>query len=631
MIKFACAQIEIIAGRPDLNTKKILETILSAKKTNIDILIFPEMSIPGYLLGDLWEQTAFLEDCESFGQQIIAATTNIAVIFGNVALDHNKVNEDGRIRKYNAAFVAQNGALIAGYGDYPFVIKNSLPNYRVFDDSRYFYSLNKLLSESIITLEETVRPIKIQIRDTMINLGLFLCEDGWTENYFTNIPNLLAKNGADILCNISSSPFTLKKNDKRHHIFSEQAKTNKLPLLYCNNVGVQNNGKNVFTYDGCSCVYNNCGELLTTAKSFNEELLTFTLTPNTKNINITSSPHILSEEPSEIYNALKYGAQKFLQQMNIKKMVIGLSGGIDSAVTAAFYANILGPENILLVNMPSQYNSQLTQNLAQTMAAALKTNYLIMPIQETVDFTIKQITTTSVHNYANNTDFNLILTPLATENIQARDRGARIIAGLSAAFNGAFSCNANKAELSVGYATFYGDIAGCLALIGDLWKHQVYALGHYLNNEIFKKEVIPETVFNITPSAELSSIQTVGTGGDPLTYTYHDYLFKAFIENWSKISPAEILEWYINNTLESKLGCEKAIVHKLFSTDALFIADLEHWWNLFCGFAVAKRIQAPPILSITKRSYGYDHREAQLSPYFSIKYLELKKQLLAKN
>ena len=305
-----------------------------------------------------------------------------------------------------------------------------------------------------------------------------------------------------------------------------------------------------------------------------------------------------------------------------------LSGGIDSAVTAVMYADILGPENVLLLNLPSRFNSAATRNSAQQLAQALGANYAVMPISESYELTVKQLEETPITNLADGSSFNLQLSGLIKENIQARDRGARVIAAASAAFGGAFSCNSNKAELAIGYATFYGDICGAMAMIGDLWKHQVYALGHYLNEVIYKREVIPEAIFNIRPSAELSDAQTVGNGGDPLVYGYHDYLLRAFIENWHKTTPADILRWYKAGTLASELGCTQEAINEACPDAAALIADLERWWKLFAGFAVAKRIQAPPVLSLTKRAFGYDHREAQLTPYFSREYYELKEELL---
>ena len=456
-----------------------------------------------------------------------------------------------------------------------------------------------------------------------------LCEDGWTDNYQYNIPSILAEKEASLLCNLSCSPYSLGKNKKRHRLLAAQSQAAYKPLIYCNNVGIQNNGKNIFTYDGSSCVYNASGKLAAALPMFTDELLEFTLNTETNEINSANLPAAPQQETDIIYHTLRYGTQQFLKQCGINKMTIGLSGGIDSAVTAAMYTDILGPENVLLLNLPSRYNSEATKNIAQRLAEKLHTNYAVMPITESCQHTEKQLTSTPITDFSSNTTFNLELSRLQRENIQARDRGARLIAAAAAAFGGAFSCNSNKSEIAIGYATFYGDICGALAMIGDLWKHQVYALGHYLNDEIFKDEVIPNEIFTIRPSAELSEEQTVGVGGDPLVYEYHDYLFKAFMERWHKITPADILRWYKNNTLAAELGCSDKIIQDTFPDNHAFVTDLERWWKLFSGFAVAKRIQAPPILSLSKRSFGYDHREAQLTPYFSREYYQLKEELLS--
>ena len=632
-LKIACAQPEIIAGRPDLNTQKILQIIKQTAQSGADILFLPELAVPGYLLGDLWEQTSFLEDCETYGRQIINATAdlNLCVVFGNIALDRSKVNEDGRMRKYNAAFAAYKGKAIGnGALPYNFIVKHSLPNYREFDDSRYFYSLAQLAAELGTTPAQLTKPVQLQLKGTNISLGIMLCEDGWTDNYHFNVPQALADSGADILCNLSCSPFTLNKNAKRHRLFAAQAKAAALPLVYCNNTGIQNNGKNIFTYDGCSCVYNADGSLMAEAPAYSEEILYTNFDTETKQIAGTPAPLPAMEKTENIYQAIRYGVQKFLQQLGITKMVVGLSGGIDSAVTAALYTDILGAQNVLLVNMPGRYNAELTKNMALQTAQALKTNYMVVPIAESAEYTSTQITATPLTSFANGTEFNLNVSPYVMENIQARDRGARVLAGLAAAFGGAFSCNSNKTEITVGYATFYGDICGLVAPIGDLWKHEVYALGHYLNNKVFKREVIPAEIFAMRPSAELSPEQTVGTGGDPLVYPYHDKLFALFVESWHKASPASILRHYADGTLPQLLGCQKELIAETFKDAASFIADLERWWKLFCGLSVAKRIQAPPIISISRRAYGYDHREAQLTPYFSLEYQKLKNEVLKK-
>lgn len=628
-IKIICGQIDIKPGRPDLNFSKILEAIEDARKANADILLLPEMCVPGYLIGDIWEQETFLDDCEYYNQEIIKASQNICVMFGSVVREKNKLNEDGRVRKYNAAFAAQNGKIVGGYLQHDYVIKTSMPNYREFDDYRYFYSLTKLCAEEGFDVTAALQPLEITIRGEKVRIGLMLCEDGWTENYYLNVPQTLAKNGAQLLCNLSCSPYSLGKNRKRNRLFGAQAKEAGIPLVYCNNVGIQNNGKNVFTYDGCSSVYDKDGNLITSANMYEDVLLEFTVDTKTGLINADHEAARLPEEPESIYKALYYGTQKFLEQCGIKKMTIGLSGGIDSAVTAAMFANILGPQNLLLINLPSKFNSDTTKDLAYRLAKNLGANYAIIPITHSYEHTVDQLSNTLITNLGSEAQFTLELSTLVKENIQARDRGARIIAAASAAFGGAFSCNSNKAETSVGYATFYGDIAGALAMLGDLWKHQVYALGRYLNEQIYQREVIPDEIFTIRPSAELSDTQTVGKGGDPLVYPYHDYLLRAFVENWHKATPADILRWYKDGSLAEKLGCTKEIIDITFPTTEVFINDLERWWKLFAGFSVAKRIQAPPIMSISKRSFGYDHREAQLSPYFSREFYQLKEELLA--
>ena len=168
-----------------------------------------------------------------------------------------------------------------------------------------------------------------------------------------------------------------------------------------------------------------------------------------------------------------------------------------------------------------------------------------------------------------------------------------------------------------------------LAALADLWKHQVYALAYYMNQSVYNRELIPQGIIDIVPSAELSSAQNVDEGkGDPLKYPYHDYLFRSFIERWEKATPEDILEWYSAGTLEDQLGCEPGVVQHYFPTAQSFITDLERWWNLFTGMAIAKRIQAPPILAISRRAYGFDHREAQDGPYYTRKYRELKAKLL---
>ena len=630
-IKIACGQLEVIAGRPDLNTKNILQLVRAAKSENVDLLLLPEMSVPGYMVGDLWEQTDFLKDCETFGKQIIKASSGITVVFGNVAIDWKRRNTDGSVRKYSAAFTAQDGKIIPTEQGLPYVAKTCLASHRQSDDSRYFSSQELLLKDKRVSVKNGIGSVSVTVRGTAYKLGVLLGEDIGADNYPISVPSMLKQGGADLLCNLSSVPFSLGRNQIRHLVFGTTAKELHLPLIYCNHTGIQNSGKNIFTFDGQSCVYGPDGMVKAAAPMFEEKLLAFSWDKESEKIRAYSAEDEMivteDDETHILYKTIRYGTENFLRQTGIRRMVLGASGGIDSAVTAALFTDILGPQQVLLVNMPSRYNSELTKNLAQQLAENLKCCYTIVPINDSITHTVEQLYT-PIHNYTSNRDFKVELNGLMYENIQARDRGSRILAGFSAAFKGGISCNANKAEIAVGYGTFYGDLIGLFCPLGDLWKHQVYALGRYLNNRVFKSEVIPEKIFSIRPSAELSAQQTVGNGGDPLIYEYHDYLLRSFIEKPDKASPAVILKHYVDHDLEKFLGCKVDIIQQLFPSHASFCQDLERWYSLFTGLAVAKRIQAPPVLSLSKRAFGTDFREAQMLSYFSLEYKEIKEKLL---
>lgn len=632
MLKVALAQMEIIPGRPDLNTKTMLEMIETARSQQADLIVFPEMAIPGYLLGDTWEQQAFLRDCEEFGRQIIAASCGLCVIFGNIGIDWQKTGDDGRVRKYNAFFIAQDGKLQGGTNfPYPFRIKTLQPNYREFDDTRHFFSLRKLALEMDTRVEDLLQPVGLEIRGRQLRLGCILCEDGWCEYYCVNPISTLRESGsADLIINISSSPFTLAKNNKRNRLFSNQAREAGVPLLYVNNVGLQNNGKTVYAFDGFSTVYDAQGRIVAYCPPFEACLKVVDLDLTTGGTNLPPVQVPDDGGINTIHDTLSYGVKAFLRQIGMHRVVIGVSGGIDSAVTAALYAKILGPENILLANMPSIYNSQTTKSLSEDLAQNLGCLYTVIPIQEAVDLTVSQLSKTPVVNLRTGKQSTLTVSSFMAENIQARDRSARVLAGLAAAFGGGFTCNANKSELTVGYSTLYGDQAGFLAALADLWKHQVYALGEYLNDDIYHSAVIPRGIFRLVPSAELSPDQAVDEGkGDPIVYPYHDFLFRSFMEWWNRATPEDILNWYAAGELESRLGCEPKIVSRLFAGPEEFTTDLERWWKHYTGMGVAKRIQAPPVFAVSRRAYGFDHREAQNQTYFTANYLKLKARLLA--
>jgi len=623
-LRVSLAQVRVIPGQPALNTKTMLKAIATAKRQKAKLVVFPEMVIPGYLIGDNWEREAFLRECEDCGRKIREAAQGITIIFGNVGLDWGKKNEDGRIRKYNALFVAENKTFIGpAKSPYKFIIKTLSPNYREFDESRYFYDLRKLALELNKNPEELISPIKA----CGLNLGCLLCEDAWDMDYTISPLQVLAGHSIDLIVNCSSSPFTFNKNNKRARVFSAQCAKLHKPLIYVNNIGIQNNGKTVYTFDGSSCIYDTSGNCLHLGKRFEEDVLTFDIPLDASSF---GTPLDKSDDGiNSVYEALLFGLRAFLKQCNIMRVVVGLSGGIDSAVVAGLCSQILNRKDLLLVNMPGRFNSPTTIKLARVIANNLGCYYAEIPIDQSVKLTIAQIDKLEIKSADRSLRDRLRLNEAILENVQARDRSARILAAVAAAFGGAFTCNSNKAEATVGYSTFYGDLAGFLAPIGDLWKGEVYKLAKFMNENIFKHEVIPQGCFTLTPSAELSPIQNVDKNkGDPLHYPYHDRLFASWIEPWQRITPEEILEWRIAGKLEKEIGYEGK-VENLFKTNRAFIADLERWWEQYCGLGMAKRIQAPPILAVTRRAFGFDHREAQMPAWHSARYRELKRQLLS--
>lgn len=611
-INFAITQMDVSPGHPDINVTKIIKETELAKKRKIDIIIFPEMAVPGYLLGDEWENDSFIADLMGFNERILAASSGIAIMWGNVQADFSKIGEDGRTRKYNAVHIAQEGewvpnGVFAGHS-----YKTLMPKYREFDDERHFYSMSKLAAERGVSLNDLLKPFPIKIDKEPVMVGAILCEDMWCDDYAVNPTNILVKNGAEVIVNVSCSPWTWRKNDKRHRIVRSLLEKDPVPFIYDNNVGIQNNGKNIFLFDGGTTVYNSDGSIMITAKTYQEETVN-TVVGLTKTAEIESLPSSDERDTEELYKGLIYGIRKFFNGLS-KKAVIGISGGIDSAVSACLLAEALGKENVYAVNMPSKFNSDLTKTAAKMLAENLGIEYHVFPIQESVDLTVRQLS-----------NMELSVTDAVSENIQARDRGSRLLAGITASLGALLVNNGNKTEIALGYATLYGDVNGAIAPLGDLYKWEVYQLAKYIN-KIHGEKIIPQEIIDVVPSAELSSKQDVTKGmGDPILYPYHDKLMRAFIE--FRRDPEYILDLYQSGKLEEVLMIKKGLVNKYFPTADKFIADLEHKWKLFKN-NYFKRIQAPPIIAVSRRAFGFDLRESQNGVYFTKKYLKLKEQLL---
>ena len=659
MIRIAFGQIQVHPGDPATNFQSMMQAIDYAKAVSTDILIFPELCLSGYMVGDLWDQVPFINDCLYYGEELVKATvnTNLTVIFGNVGVDESLRNLDGSLRKYNALYVASKGQLVSNPSQpYPFTIKTLLPCYRYFNEPRYFTSANVVAKERHLSLSDINQPLTIPTRQGDFTIAPVICEDSW-DTHYPDCPTSLMMESIkakgqhiDLIVNCSSSPYTIHKQVHRRTLFSTQAKRYNTPIAYTNHVGIQNNGKNICIYDGCSTLYDVNGFVVEEVPAF-ENTVRPTLLKDTlwQPLSHSNTSHIEESKDSTtstyiptLFKALQYGIRQFLTQTGIKKIVIGASGGIDSALNAALYSTVLPSENLYLVNMPSRYNSDMTKDLAYQLAQNIGCHYGVFPIEEGVSATIEQLENTSFTNYgtqcntegdSNSTSF-LQLSTLAKENIQARDRSSRILSGIASAVNGAFTCNGNKTEFTVGYATMYGDLAGFLAVTGDVWKTDVYALARYMNEYIFKREVIPQGSIDVVPSAELSDAQDVTQGlGDPLQYEYHDCLFRAFVEGTphtlphQRLTPEDILCAYEKGTLEHLLGLSHPVSHYFTSTDQ-FINDLERWWKSFNGLAVAKRIQSPPLFLVSERAFGTDLSESQLKPYFSRTYHIIKERVL---
>jgi len=620
----AVAQLEVIPGRPDRNFEAIIKEIKAARKRNMDVIVFPEMALPGYLLGDEWENDSFIHDLMSYNDDIRDASKEMCVVWGSVYADPQKKGEDGRIRKYNAAYVVQDREWVSNGVFEGHTYKTLMPKYREFDDERHFFSMLKLAQEQGIPVEQLLQPFPIKIAGREVKLGVILCEDMWCDDYSVNPTGILVQNGSDIILNLSASPWTWRKNDKRHRVVASLLDKNPVSFVYCNATGIQNNGKNIFLFDGNSTVYNPNGSVMTTAQDYVSETVDVCITGN----NDPEKPSILpsaEQDIQELYNGLVYGIEHFMSALPSKRVVIGLSGGIDSAVVASLMAAAVGPENVFAVNMPSHFNSELTKGAAAKLAKNLGIHYAIFPIQASVDMTRAQLLDiTFVRQDESQNEVRPEVTPLTLENIQARDRGSRVLAALAASLGAIFTNNGNKTETAIGYATLYGDVDGALAPIADLYKGEVYQLAEFINSHA-GKPVIPGEIITVVPSAELSADQDVTQGkGDPIKYPYHDKLLRAFIE--FRRDPEFILQHYMAGTLEAQIQVQPGLLQQYFPTPADFVADLDRMWKLYKN-SFFKRIQAPPIIAVSRRAFGFDLREAQNGAYFTRGYQDAKAHL----
>jgi NAD+ synthase (glutamine-hydrolysing) len=500
--------------------------------------------------------------------------------------------------------------------------KTLQPNYRFFDDDRHFYSLRKLAQSTGRSVYDWMVPFEVPRRDGgSFRFGVQLCEDIWCQDYSCDADILdtlraFQANGAQAVFNLSASPWTWQKNDKRNRTVREVLARSPLPFFYVNHVGAQNNGKNILVFDGDTTAYDSDGQLRARAAHWCEDMV---LTADT-----AAEVSDAQEEIEAIHDALLTGiAHLDVVRGADNRFLIGVSGGVDSSVVACLLAEACGPERVFAVNMPTRFNADVTQDNARELCRRLGVDYLSCPIDDLYQQLAGKIQGAQFSREQGE------YSRLVDENLQARIRGADLLAGLAAKHGLLFTNNGNKTEVALGYATLYGDVNGAIAPIADLYKTQVYALARYFNDQVYGKEVIPESLLDgsIVPSAELSEAQDVTKGlGDPIKYGYHDALLRQLIEY--RHHAADILGWFLDGTLLGELHWSDAVQFKAYFPDSRsWLEDLE-WVVRQLHTSYFKRIQAPPIIVVSKRAFGFDLRESQLPVYIPKIYRERRQRVL---
>jgi NAD+ synthase (glutamine-hydrolysing) len=563
-MRLALAQINSVVGDLDGNAGRIVERIGDAKSAGADLVLFPELVVTGYPPEDLLLRPGFIRAAERTLDAIARECRGIAALIGTTHFDRDL---------YNACAVCAGGEVKAVYR------KRFLPNYGVFDEDRYFASGRDL--------------ILLELGTTLI--GPTVCEDMWQPGPPATD---LALAGAELLVNISASPFHVGKEREREEMFVTRARDYSSFVAFCNAVG----GQDELIFDGHSCVIDDEGTVLARAPGFEETLLVVDLDPKEvigrrlrdvrsralareQDAKAATSVHVGTEQPhpdgrratpeivpfseelEQMRRALELGLRDYVAKNGFHDVVVGVSGGIDSAVTAALAAESLGPERVHCVSMPSRYSSEATRADARRLADGLRCPFLELPIAaivETVEAALAE-------------PFAGLERDLTEENIQARIRGVLLMA-LSNKFGWMLVATGNKSELSVGYATLYGDMAGGFALLKDVYKTDVFRLARYLN-ERAGAEVIPQSIVDRAPSAELRDNQLDQDSLPP--YPELDRVLVQYVEH--------------DRTLEelSRDGFDADVVER-----AVSMIDRAEY----------KRRQAPPGVKLRPKAFGRDRR-----------------------
>ena len=534
-LKIALAQINFLVGNIAANVDNIIKAASYARdELSADIVVFPELTITGYPAEDLLFRNDFISAANNAVYQIAECVDDIAVVVGFPERDGNSL--------YNSAVVLHQGSILACYR------KQMLPNYGVFDEQRYFSA--------------GTQPCVFEFNGVFI--GLTICEDVWK----SGIIDETKQAGAELLLTLNASPFNAGKIHQREAVICEQVKAAKIPLIYVNQVG----GQDELIFDGASFVANSQGEIVFRAEEFKEQISVIEFDGDNPLLN--SCAPLYNKITSE-YKALVLGIKDYVRKNGFQGAILGLSGGIDSALVLALAVDALGHEKVEAVLMPSRFTQDMSNEDAIKQAEILKVKYHTIPITPAVNAFTDMLTEVFVGTTKDATE----------ENIQARCRGV-ILMALSNKRGKLLLTTGNKSEMSVGYATLYGDMAGGFAPIKDVPKLLVYELARYRNSLY---EVIPERVITRPPSAELAPDQI----------------------DTDSLPPYEILDPILERYVEMDQSAEEIMAAGFRYDDvvrAINLVDKNEY----------KRRQSPPGIRITSRAFGRDRRYPITSGYRGI-------------
>jgi NAD+ synthase (glutamine-hydrolysing) len=570
-MRVALAQLNPTSGDIDGNAARIIAAIEAARAQQADLLVAPEMVLTGYCIGDLVENADFLAANDRAVTRLAAAARGITAVVGFIDYDLHARNDNGTVRKFNAAAVVRDGQVLQR------ARKSLLPNYRYFDDKRFF------------TPAERRDPVAIETRGGPLRIGVSICEDMWDEFYDVKPLPELARKGADVLVNLNASPFHPGKRHERDAVIRRHVAALRTPLVYVNTVGAADNGKNVIAFDGESLVYDGHGRLIAIGPQFEEELLVIDVGPGAPVHADVELPAIDRER--EMYDALVLGLRDYMRKTGFTHTVVPVSGGIDSALALAIAVDAVGAPQVSAYNLPSQFNSDATRSIAERLARALDVRYGVVPIAG-IDQEVRLTFERHAHPIARG---------LTGENLHARIRGLLMMAESNDTGALLISCG-NETEIALGYATLYGDMCGGISVIGDLSKVDVYRVARHVN-ERHGREVIPEETFTLAPSAELAANQV-----DPFDYYVMAPVVSELAER--RRAPSELLALFDKQALDPARFLPDPQGRTVYDkhTAASFRAVVYEAAHRMRR-SVYKRLQGPPILAISERAFGFDLRE----------------------